>query len=350
MKNFTLSSFFAMLSLAFLISCQKEESTKKEAPAPNLPETLFDYKDLSAAPGTVFANVYDQINSEMATLGRVLFYDRHLSKNNSTSCGTCHIQRLAFADGKQFSTGLNGKQTSRNSMAIANCVSQDQFFWDIRARDLEKQVMMPIENHVEMGIENLESLPEKLAELNYYPALFNLAFGSEDITEEGISKALAMFLTSMVSKNSRFDREKFNGFSNFTSKELLGKELFEGKALCKNCHSNSILGGWGTANIGLDLTYEDQGVANGSFKIPSLKNISETAPYMHDGRFNTLEEVVNHYNEGIQNHPSLSWHLRDYNGPFRLGLTELEKIALVAFLNTLTDHQYLTDEKYSDPF
>lgn len=350
MKKISLSNLLLFVILSILFSCQKEETSSKEALPPELPTSHYDYKEVSAAQGTFSPSTLNKIDSKIATLGRVLFYDRHLSNNNSTSCGTCHKQNLAFADGERFSEGLHGKQTTRNSMAIANAISQGQFFWDNRANDLEKQVMMPIENHIEMGVELLSTIPPKLSELSYYPPLFEDAFGDVAITEDRISKALAMFLKSMVSRNSKFDQGRDLGYANFSPKELLGKELFDGKALCSSCHGNSILGGWGTANIGLDLVYEDNGAFNGNFKIPSLMNIELTSPYMHDGRFNSLEEVVDHYNEGIKNHPNLAWQFRSFGGARKLGLTDLEKSALISFLRTLTDEQFISDVKYSDPF
>ncbi len=350
MKNFALSfRFFSFILFLIFIGCQQKE-TVQIAGAPTLPAITYNYKDLNVPNGTTTSNLVQKINNEEATLGRVLFYDSHLSKNNSTSCGSCHEQHKAFADGKQFSEGLNGRTTSRNSMSIANAYFQNRYFWDMRADNLEEQVMMPIENHIEMGIENLESLPEKLASLEYYPALFNMAFGTETITEDRISKALAGFLKSMISLNSKYDQGIETDFANFSLKEKLGMELFIGKARCNSCHGGKILSGWSARNIGLDLNYEDEGVANGAFKVPSLKNIALTGPYMHDGRFNTLLEVVNHYNEGIKNHPNLSWHLKVNDEPLRLGLTDLEKEALVAFLETLTDEDYLTDLRFSNPF
>ena len=350
MKKSTLFFTLFISIIALSVGCQKDTAYTREALPPNLPETTFDYKQLNAAPGTISPIVLDEIDNEMATLGRVLFYDRHLSQNNSTSCGSCHKQHLAFADGERFSTGLHGKTTTRNSMSVVNAIFQNQFFWDNRANNLQKQVMMPIENHIEMGVSMLSTLPAKLEELSYYPTLFEDAFGTAEITEDRISKALAMFLKSMVSTNSKFDQGRLTSHSNLNAKEMLGKELFEGKALCRNCHSSNIFSGWGVANIGLDIEYEDQRFRFGYFKSPALKNIALTAPYMHDGRFNTLEEVVDHYNEGIKNHPFLAWQLRSFNGAVRLGLTELEKNALVAFLETLTDESFLSDERYSDPF
>ncbi|HFA49025.1 MAG TPA: cytochrome-c peroxidase [Bacteroidetes bacterium] len=344
-NTFQIATFFILTVIVF--GCQKETPVIKEVVVPTLPETPYNYRAIN---GPVSDSYVQQINNEMATLGRVLFYDRHLSQNNSTSCGSCHLQQFAFADGKRFSDGLNGKKTTRNSMAISNMIMQTSFFWDSRATKLERQVMMPIENHIEMGVENLGVLPDKLANLEYYKELFKNSFGTEDITESRISRALAMFLKSMISVGSKFDQGAFQNHENLNLKEQLGLELFRGKAKCWTCHSTSIFTGWGVQNIGLDLVYDDKGWSSGRFKIPSLKNIALTAPYMHDGRFETLEEVVNHYNEGVKPHPSLSWRLRNSSGPQRLNLSDFEKSNLVAFLESLTDYEYITDPRYSNPF
>ncbi|MBK8568252.1 MAG: hypothetical protein IPN76_34340 [Saprospiraceae bacterium] len=273
------------------------------------------------------------------------------SRNNRISCGSCHLQSKGFSDPAQFSTGHEFGMTTRNSMALSNVSLLRSYFWDSRASDLEKQVLMPVENHVEMGIEYLEKLPKKLAAVDYYAPLFEAAFGDPTVTEERIRYALAQFLRTMVSGQSKFDEGATTGFVNFTPLEKMGMELFtaiDSKAKCGNCHSGELFNAsWGLQDIGLDANPADNA---GLFKVPSLRNIAVTTPYMHDGRFKTLEEVVDHYDHGIQLSPRLSWHLRDYNGPIRLNLNDLEKKALVAFLKTLTDEQFLKDPKYSDPF
>ncbi len=348
--------------LGLLVGCQKENSAPM--PTPKLAQGEFNYVDL-VYPSVPFGNEPDPnfftnlvnpdnpLTNEGATLGRVLFYDGHLSKNNLIACGSCHVQSKGFADPERFSRGFKLGSTTRNSMALSNLSMLRSYFWDSRANKLEEQVMMPIQNHIEMGIEKLELLPNKLSHVPYYPALFGAAFGDTEITEERIRFALAQFLRSMVSGNSRYDQGLADAFADFNPLEKMGKDLFTGwnsRAGCVNCHNRRLFEGWGPENIGLDVVSEDEGAGFGRFKVPSLRNIAVTAPYMHDGRFNTLEEVIDHYDHGVQPHPWLSWALRDYNGPKRLDLTELEKKALVAFLETLTDEQYLTDPKFSDPF
>ena len=308
-----------------------------------------------------------QINNNIVTLGRVLFYDTKLSINNTIACGSCHLQSKAFSDVSAGSSGFQGIITTRNSMAISNPMLTKNLFWDSRTKSLQDMVLKPVQNHIEMGMENLEFLSSKLSKTVYYPSLFKNAFDTEGVTTERINRALMQFLASMVTHNSKFDQGAKTNFSNYTELEKLGKDLFLSERLsCGKCHTgvnfsladeNSFDnpynsdGSEGTANIGLNLVYKDNGRGNGKFKIPSLRNIELTTPYMHDGRFKTLEEVVEHYDNGIQAHPNLDTNLKDSNGqPRKLNLTNLEKTALTEFLKTLTDNTYTTDPKYSNPF
>jgi cytochrome c peroxidase len=300
-----------------------------------------------------------------ATLGRVLFYDAKLSRNNAVSCASCHKQNLAFSDNGKGSAGFGGLVTPRNSMAITNPLFNHNLFWDSRSTSAMDLVTKPIQNHIEMGIEDMTALSAKLAEVEYYPELFKQAFGSADIHEQRIASALSQFVNSMTSVDSRFDREQVRNFSGFSTLEKMGMDLFMSKrANCTGCHAQPTFaaadfpGGEygaptvkGTANVGLDVVYKDQGKEEGQFRIPSLRNIALTAPYMHDGRFETLEEVVEHYNSGIAMHRKLDRKLRNPDGtPKRLNLDALEKRALVAFLRTLTDETFVRDPKFSDPF
>lgn len=310
-----------------------------------------------------------------ATLGRVLFYDKKLSLNNTVSCASCHHQDKAFADGQQFSKGFEGRVTERNSMAIINPISQNNLFWDSRSKNIHELSLQPVQNHIEMGMENLDRLVAKLETTDYYKPLFAKAYGSTEITSEKISKALSQFVGSITTSRSRFDEgmKAGNNFSNFTELEKLGHQLFNSeKALCSSCHGgtnmsaldgpNDPYGGGGggnsfgidlqgATNIGLDMVYKDNGLGNGNFRIPSLRNIELTGPYMHDGRFNTLEEVIDHYSEGIQPHKNLDVKFTDGFGNVKgLNLSSIEKKALVAFLKTLTDKELTVNPKWSNPF
>ena len=302
-----------------------------------------------------------------ALLGRVLFYDKRLSFNQTISCSSCHQPEHGFTDGRRFSVGFNGGLTGRNSMGLTNArwYQRRNFFWDERAATLEDQVLQPIQNAVEMGM-TLTDLVARLSAEPYYATLFTDAFGSATVTSDRISRALAQFVRSIISTNTKYDAGTASGFSNFTAEENLGRQIFNGQgsnATCTACHgTDNFVPGPNINNNGLENPYVDKGRGaitglaqdEGLFKVPSLRNIALTAPYMHDGRFATLEEVVEFYNSGVVDHPNLSQPLRSPanqgGGPRRLNLTAAQKAALVAFLKTLTDNTVVTDEKFQDPF
>ena len=330
---------------------------------PKLPPTPFNYADVSLLPNhfnSVYLNFLDNspnnnpINDAGATLGRVLFYDTKLSINNTIACASCHKQANAFSDPNQFSTGHNGEQTNRNAMSLVNLRYGFRFFWDLSATSLEEQVLMPIENTIEMGMPLNELVP-KLQSIDYYPPLFEAAFGSPTVSTDGIAKALAQFLRSIMSYNAKYDEGITNDFTNFTAQENLGRALFfNGQTGCNFCHTSEAFFSSQALNTGLESNYSDLGAGNGRFKAVTLRNIGLTAPYMHDGRFTTLEEVITQYNENIQAHPFLDDRLTT-NGqiggpPKQLNLSAAEQAALVAFLHTLTDYNLLETIKFSNPF
>ena len=301
-----------------------------------------------------------------ARLGRVLFYDKRLSANNSVSCASCHQPDAGFSDPRQFSVGFLGGKTPRTSMGLtsARYYLRERFFWDERAATLEEQVLQPIQDEIEMGL-TLPELTAKLSALPFYQELFTTAFGDATVTSERIARALAQFVRSIVSANSKYDAGVPTAFANFTAEENQGRQLFNGAAGCAACHgSDNFVPGHAIFNNGLENPYIDKGVGartglatdEGLFKVPSLRNVELTAPYMHDGRFATLEQVVEFYNSGVVNHPNLSPQLRNPPGspgagqPRRLNLTTAQKAALLAFLKTLTDLSVVTDERFQDPF
>jgi len=292
-----------------------------------------------------------------ATLGRVLFYDRRLSVNDRVSCSSCHQQQFAFSDTARLSRGFLGGVTGRHSMGLANArfYANRRFFWDERAASLEAQVLQPIQDGTEMGL-TLPNAMAKLSATTYYPALFNAAFGSAEITSDRVGLALSQFVRSLVSVNSKFDRAfGANGVPNFaaafTAQELAGQNLFNGRAGCARCHGTNAHIGDDAHNTGLDATITDVGAGTGRFKSPSLRNIAVRPPYMHDGRFQTLAQVVAFYDSGVQNNPGLDNRLRGPGGqPLRLNLSAAERASLVAFLGTLTDNTFLTDVRLSKPF
>lgn len=286
----------------------------------NLPTDPFNYANPDLPSHFLSANVVridntpnnNQVTDAGATLGRVLFYDVKLSANNSVSCASCHTQSTSFADTRTLSLGFEGGETGRNSMGLANAkyYNNGRFFWDERANSLEEQVLMPIQDEVEMGL-SLEELVSKIQASDYYSPLFSEAFGDSNVTSERISLALSQFVRSMVSYESRYDQglAAVNGnsnadFPNFTEIENLGKNLFfSGRTQCANCHEAVTFNGDQARNNGLDAVNTDLGLGavtgnandNGKFKVNSLRNIALTAPYMHDGRFETLDQVIGFY-------------------------------------------------------
>ncbi|GAA6136288.1 cytochrome c peroxidase [Arenicella sp. 4NH20-0111] len=287
-----------------------------------------------------------------ATLGRVLFYDKMLSQDNSTSCASCHAQSRGFSDQDRLSTGFSGGLTARHSMGLSNAryYEPNRFFWDERAASLEEQVLQPIQDAVEMG-ETLNNVVEKLSATDYYPPLFERAFGSRDINSQRIANSLAQFIRAMVSYRSKYDQGVAINFSNFTAQEEQGRQLFNSRQTnCRSCHNTDLQLMDQARNNGLDAANADNGVGNGRFKSPSLRNVSVRAPFMHDGRFSSLEQVVDFYNSGIQDNPNLDNRLSRNGQPIRMGLDAEERAALVAFLGTLTDNEFLSDSAFSDPF
>ncbi len=374
-----------LVSVTFLIIACSKSNTDSPQDDPvakylNLPGTPLNYANLPipaylAAPpiqGQINTPADNQITDLGATLGRVLFYDKTLSKNRTISCASCHKQENSFSDLAILSKGFNGGSTGRNSMSLidAKYYPIGKFFWDQRAATLEQQVLMPIQDLVEMGI-TLDTLVKRVQSQPYYASLFTKAFGNSTINSNTISKALSQFVRSIVSYQSKYDQGRQTlppapapppnaVFPNFTAQENRGKEIFLSPiGGCAPCHGSETFTAPEAKNNGLDATITDRGfgaVTNnaadeGLFKVASLRNVELTAPYMHDGRFTTLEQVVEHYNSDIKNHPNLSPQLKLPNGqPRLLNISVADKAALVAFLKTLTDRNVTTDVKYSNPF
>lgn len=324
------------------------------------------------------------ISDKAATLGRVLFYDKNLSKNNTISCGSCHKQEMAFGDNAIASIGVNGN-TSRHSMRLVNgrFSIEKKFFWDERAATLEVQTGMPIQDHKEMGFSgtngdgNFSTLLSKLQSIGYYPELFKFAFGDATISQDRIQNALAQFIRSIQSFDSKYDvgralvpNDQAN-FPNFTAQENQGKNLFLSPPVF-DANSNRISGGLGCAgchnapefdiapnsqnngiiaiigSVGLDLT---------NTRSPSLRNIfkangTENGPFMHTGNIATVQNVIGHYgNINIApGNTNLDPRLRPNNIGQKLNLTAQEVNSVTAFLKTLTGNDVFTNKKWANPF
>lgn len=308
------------------------------------------------------------LTDEGIALGRNLFYDPILSSDSTLSCGTCHNPRLSFTDGQATSLGVLGLRGRRSSMSLANLAfNANGFFWDGRSATLEEQALLPIEDHLEMN-ETWENVEEKLRRHPQYPALFRKAFGIErksEITRELAAKAIAQFERTLVSYNSRFDKIVWEQQGWPTDSEQRGRDLFfvefagntQDHPGCSHCHGSALFTENRYFNNGISDVdglegFPDKGLGevtgniydNGKFRAPSLRNIELTAPYMHDGRFNTLEEVLGHYASG--GHGVIN---EDANiQPFTL--TEQDKQDLIAFLKMLTDTTFVNKPEFQNPF
>lgn len=364
-----------MAGIVLLIQCTKDPEIATITPpidAPFLPDQPYDYVgDIQGIPQAMLFQPLSFLNAEPsynpttnwgATLGRVLFYDNALSANQTISCASCHHQENAFADTGAFSTGFLGGHTGRNAMAIVNMRFSRTFFWDLRANGLENQVIMPIENALEMGMDTV-LLVNRVVSLSYYPPLFEKAFGTRIVTAQRIRYALAQFIRSLVSYRSKYDEGVSSNFANFSQEETDGMNYFlSGQFACNQCHSTQNFYERDARNNGLESIAVDSGRALitgdpndiGKFRVPTLRNVALTAPYMHDGRFRTLDQVIEHYNSGVQSSPTLddrlTTNLTVGGPPIQMNMTTYQKQALIAFLNTLTDQTFISDPKFSNPF
>jgi cytochrome c peroxidase len=300
-------------------------------------------------------------------LGRRLFYDKILSEDQSMSCATCHSQDKSFTDGLATSKGTRGLNGTRNAMALVNIAYNPRgFFWDGRAASLEQQALLPVEDHLELNV-SWETVEERLRAHAEYPALFRQAFGIEykkDITRDLAVKAIAQFERTLVSANSEFDRVVWLNQGEFSPEEEHGMELFFFELAqsldhpgCSHCHLGPHFSDNQFRNNGIDdvadlNAFVDKGRGgvtgvyfdNGKFRTPTLRNIALTAPYMHDGRFQTLEEVLDSYSNGGHGVENEDTNIRPFS------LSAEDKAALLAFLHTLTDTSFVNNPAFSSPF
>ena len=298
---------------------------------------------------------------EGIALGKKLFFDPVLSADGTQACADCHAPESAFTDSDRFSEGIDGLLGNRNSMPIFNLAwnYDEKFFWDGRAFSLEHQAFQPVTNPIEMH-NTWNTVVSALQQDNEYPNLFNAAFGTSTIDSTLVTKAIAQFERTLISSNSKFDRHLL-GENALTPQELNGFNVFmdETKGDCFHCHGNANNPLW-TDNIfhnnGLDAVITDFGLGmvtgdpadNGKFKSPSLRNLLFTPPYMHDGRFNTLDEVINHYSEGLQNSPTIDPLMKKV-AQGGVQLTESDKADLKAFLLSLSDQGFINNPAFQSP-
>lgn len=406
----------AFAALLLLAACTREQSLLVRDEANTSAEKLLEMERYLHLPpnsdnyGLKLPNYLlalgmqpQPIDNGKATLGRVLFYDKNLSRDRSISCASCHKQALAFSDNEAFSRGIEGRHSLRNAMPLSNVASVSAhyrgingkeapvFLWDNRAASIAELSKMAFGNENEMGL-TMPQVVERVAALPYYPYLWEKTYGEQAITEARVLECLSEFVKAMGSYNSPLDRslEQASGNINQTAQDTLvvqiyydttgiptsgtvttivkrrlpglsnleddGRRLFVAK--CTKCHSpvrpfQEVF----EACNGLEMEYKDngkgdltkRGADNGVFKSPPLRNIALTAPYMHDGRFKTLEEVVEFYSTGVKDHPNLHPTMRDEQGRPGFHFSPDDKKALLAFLHTLTDRTIAQDQRFSDP-
>ncbi len=307
------------------------------------------------------------ITVEGIALGRMLFYDPILSGDSTQSCASCHTQDIGFSDYRKFSIGIDGLEGKRRAMPIVNVGYMKRLFWDGRASGVADQASFPVEDPVEMH-NKWDKAVDKVSKTSLYPDLFGAAFGTSDVTKERITKAIEQFEFIMISADSKYDKVEY-GNTNivYTDEEQAGKDLFyqEGGSTdpdkrgadCFHCHDGGLITDNLFHNNGLDIEFDDLGLYNvtgneydkGKFKTPSLRNVALRAPYMHDGRFGTLKEVLDHYSEGIKVSETID-PLMEFAHEGGVHLTEEEKSYIIAYLNTMTDTSFINNPDFKSPF
>lgn len=355
-----------LLALFFTIGCKKDnevEPCPEQVTLDSTPYELnigsFPYPDIPED---------NELTKAKVQLGRMLFYENRLSALDNQSCATCHAQSGVFSDSAQFSIGTHGDIGGRQAMAVVNLAwNTNGFFWDGRSETLRHQALEPIQNPVEMA-ETLENVVAKLNQEEMYQDQFTRAFGDDEITSQRMALALEQFMMSVVSNDSKYDRF-LAGTETLSESEERGRQLFfaeynpffpeESGADCAHCHSGINFENDQYMNNGLDadgvstdlgrFEFTEDPSDIGKFKVTTLRNIELSGPYMHDGRFATLEEVVSHYNSGIQLSATVDPAIANTEET-GLMLSEEDQVDLVNFLKTLTDYTFLQNEQYADPF
>jgi cytochrome c peroxidase len=338
---------FVIFFLAGIYACRKEFVDKM---------AFTGFQKPSNFPVPLYRFNTNPVTEDGFELGRKLFYDPLLSANGTISCGSCHIQTSAFTHhGHTVSHGIFDRQGTRNSPPIMNLAWNNSFMWDGGIADLDLQSVAPITNQLEMD-ETMPNVLNKLRSSAQYPALFKKAYGTEEITTAAFLKALSQFMAMCVSSNSRYDSIMRNeGNKKFTADEREGELLVKQK--CGGCHREPLFTDNSFRNNGLGISMvNDEGRYlitqhagdRYKFKVPSLRNLAYTAPYMHDGRFLTLDAVLDHYTSQVQSTPNLDALLNQGSTP-GIAMTATEKAKIISFLSTLNDRSFLFDKRFSEP-
>jgi cytochrome c peroxidase len=356
MKNY---SYYFLIFLLF--SCRKDKIGY--TPTPYSLEIPSHFPDMIIPAD-------NPLTSEGVELGRYLFYEKRLSGDNTMSCATCHMPENGFSDPNQFSVGIDGIAGSRQSMALVNLGWESFFFWDGRKTTLESQILEPVPNPIEMHQSWKDAVAKLNADIKYRNRFFR-AFNEEGIDSVKAAKAIAQFLRTLVSGESKYDvmykyeygmpltASEQSLFQSVDPEEWAGYDLFKSLngADCFHCHNGPLMQVKKFSNNGLlPNSMNDLGRAhvtnnpedNYKFKVPTLRNIANTAPYMHDGRFSTLDEVIEHYSSGIHMSPTID-PLIEFGSQGGVQLDAQEKYLLKKFLLTLTDNNFLNNPKFKDP-
>ena len=340
---------FSLLVFTSLFSCQTDD----DAAYQNIP---IDFQVPSNFPPLAYDMTNNPLTEKGFELGKKIFYDGRLASDGVVSCGFCHIQEDAFTHhGHTFSHGVGEGIGIRNAQPIQNMAFQTQFFWDGASDHIELLSMSPISNEVEMN-GNIVNIMNMMKNDPQYKKLYKQAFTNGEINPENMLKALAQFMTMLTSSNSRFDKYRRNETGGTLSQtELEGYAIFNQK--CASCHATDIFTDNTFRNNGLPINPQindlgryrvtENPLHKYQFKVPSLRNIELTAPYMHDGRFFTLEAVLNHYANGVTSTENLDPILNN-NGSLGIPLTSDEKVKIIAFLKTLTDHEFISNPKFAE--
>lgn len=337
----------AILLLVLVVSFS---SCTDESQTDNQPDLAIRFAVPAGFPPPVYGFQNNPLTQEGFELGRALFYDPILSRDSTISCGSCHQQFVAFAHSEhRFSHGIDDLIGTRNSPGLFNLAWHPEFMWDGGVNHLEVQPLAPITNPIEMD-ETIQQVNLKLQRSATYPNRFLKAFGTDSVTTQLVMRAMAQFMGAMVSADSRYDKYR-SGLATFDDSEKRGLQLF--RSHCEGCHREPLLSDFTYRNNGISSQFSsDPGRVtitqlpsdSGKFKVPSLRNVMLTPPYMHDGRFNDIQAVLNHYSQGVLQSNTLDAALPVAG----FQLSTQEKADIVAFLSTLTDYTFTRDRRFSE--
>lgn len=345
---YIMRTFFLLSAVALLTACQVDSVTPEQ--------DIYVFRRPANFPEPVYTFDNNPLSKEGFELGRALFYDPILSSDSTISCSSCHQQARSFSDPvHRLSVGVNDAIGVRNAPAIQNMAFQQHFFWDGGVNHLDFVPIAAITSEIEMA-ETIPNVVEKLSRSTFYKEKFSQSFGSSEVNSQRMLFALSQFMNLMISANSRYDRFIRNEGEVLTQEEQAGLALFQ--THCSTCHATDLFTDGSFRNNGLNTTFEadsgrqritEHAEDRGKFKVPSLRNAELTFPYMHDGRFRTLEQVLNHYRFTIKESASLDPLFKNNTTP-GIVLTDDEADKIIAFIKTLTDNDFIRDKKFANPF